>query len=263
MASRANHAVLLGSALLCAAALACANIPLVGATERQSQAQTPTSGETSGFPTASDARLAGDAKQTRFILDLDKAIAFRAFALADPYRVVVDIPQVNFALAAGSGNAGRGTDQGVPLRSGDARRLADRVDLTGPAKVSKSYVLDAANGQPPRLVLEFEEVDRTTFVQSLAAENRPQLRPAIADANDAVIPATVPAEPPKELPKELSKELSKPAVVDSRPLIIIDPGMAESITAPRPVAKVKRIWCWHLAWRCATASRRAASTAWS
>ena len=49
-------------------------------------------------------------------------------------------------------------------------------DLTGPARIAKSYVLDAANGQPPRLVLELEEVDRTTFVQSLAAESRPELR---------------------------------------------------------------------------------------
>ena len=220
MVSRANHLVLLGYALLCAAALACANATLVSATERPPQTQTPTSGATSGFPTASDARLAGDAKQTRFILDLDQSITFRAFALADPYRVVVDIPQVNFALAAGTGNAGRGLIRA--FRYGLVMPGGSRIvfDLTGPAKVSKSYVLDAANGQPPRLVLEFEEVDRTTFVQSLAAENRPQLRPAIADANDAVVPATAPAEPPKDLPKELSKL----AVVDSRPLIIIDPG---------------------------------------
>jgi N-acetylmuramoyl-L-alanine amidase len=216
LVSRANHVVLLGYALLCAAALACANATLVSATERPPQTQTPTSGATSGFPTASDARLAGDAKQTRFILDLDQSITFRAFALADPYRVVVDIPQVNFALAAGTGNAGRGLIKA--FRYGLVMPGGSRIvfDLTGPAKVAKSYVLDAANGQPPRLVLEFEEVDRTTFVQSLAAENRPQLRPAIADANDAVVPATVPAEPPKELPK--------PTVVDSRPLIIIDPG---------------------------------------
>jgi N-acetylmuramoyl-L-alanine amidase len=192
--------------------LACANATLVSATERPPQAQPPTSAATSGFPTASDARLAGDAKQTRFILDLDQSITFRAFALADPYRVVVDIPQVNFALAAGTGNAGRGLIKA--FRYGLVMPGGSRIvfDLTGPAKVAKSYVLDAANGQPPRLVLEFEEVDRTTFVQSLAAENRPQLRPAIADANDAVVLATVPAEP------------SKPAAVDSRPLIIIDPG---------------------------------------
>ncbi|MDE2473056.1 MAG: N-acetylmuramoyl-L-alanine amidase, partial [Bradyrhizobium sp.] len=207
MTSRANHRVLLGAGLLCAAALACANISLAGA-EEQSQPAVATS----GFPTASDARLAGDTKQTRFILDLDKAIPFHAFALADPYRVVVDIPQVNFTLPAGTGSAGRGLIKA--FRYGLVMPGGSRIvfDLTGPAKVAKSYMLDAANGQPPRLVLEFEEVDRTTFVQSLATANRPELRPAISDSMDAVAPATIPAEP------------TKPAVADPRPLIVIDPG---------------------------------------
>ncbi|MFX4813590.1 AMIN domain-containing protein, partial [Acinetobacter baumannii] len=62
----------------------------------------------SSYPIASDARLAGDAKQTRFVLDLDKPITHRAFVLADPYRVVIDIPQVSFQLPAGVGTAGRG-----------------------------------------------------------------------------------------------------------------------------------------------------------
>jgi N-acetylmuramoyl-L-alanine amidase len=221
LTSRAIHRILLASALLCAAALVCVDVTLVGATEGQSApAQNLPAAATSGFPTASDARLAGDGKQTRFILDLDRSITFRAFALADPYRVVVDIPQVNFALPAGAGSAGRGLIKA--FRYGLVMPGGSRIvfDLTGPAKVAKSYVLDAANGQPPRLVLEFEGVDRTTFVQSLAGENRPELRPAIADANDAVAPATVSAEPAKEP----SGEPAKPAVVDPRPVIIIDPG---------------------------------------
>jgi N-acetylmuramoyl-L-alanine amidase len=208
LTSRANHRVLLGCGLLCTAALAYANISLVGATEGQSQPAVATS----GFPIASDARLAGDAKQTRFILDLDKTIPFHAFALADPYRVVVDIPQVNFTLPVGTGSAGRGLIKA--FRYGLVMPGGSRIvfDLTGPAKVAKSYVLDAANGQPPRLVLEFEEVDRTTFVQSLAAANRPELKPAISDSADAAAPSTVPAEP------------AKPAMADPRPLIVIDPG---------------------------------------
>ena len=138
------------------------------------------------FPIASDARLAGDAKQTRFVLDLDKPIQFRAFALADPYRVVVDIPQVNFQLPPAAGAAGRGLVKA--FRYGLVMPGGSRIvfDLTGPAKIANSYVLEAANGQPPRLVLELEEVDRTTFVQSLAPESRPELRPAIAEANAAV-----------------------------------------------------------------------------
>ena len=165
------------------------------------------------FPVASDARLAGDSQHTRFILDLDKTIPFRAFALADPYRVVVDIPQVSFQLAAGVGATGRGLVKA--FRYGLVMPGGSRIvfDLTGPARIANSYVLDAGNGQPTRLVLEFEEVDRTTFVQSLAAENRPELRPAIADAAAS---AAAPVE---------AAALPKPAAPpDGRPVIVIDAG---------------------------------------
>ena len=190
MANRANHHVLLGCGLLCAAALSVRQTIVPSAAEGPLPgAETPSPAAASNFPIASDARLAGDARQTRFILDLDKPIQFRAFALADPYRVVVDIPQVSFKLAAGTGNAGRGLIKA--FRYGLVMPGGSRIvfDLTGPAKIANSYVLEAANGQPPRLVLELEEVDRTAFVQSLAPENRPELRPAIAEANAAVVPA--------------------------------------------------------------------------
>ena len=171
----------------------------------------------SNFPIASDARLAGDAKQTRFVLDLDKPIQFRAFALADPYRVVLDLPQVSFKLGAGTGVAGRGLVKA--FRYGLVMPGGSRIvfDLTGPAKIAKSYVLEAANGQPPRLVLEFEEVDRTAFVQLLAPENRPELRPAIADANAGAANAGV-AQPDASI---VTASTQPP---DKRPVIVIDPG---------------------------------------
>jgi N-acetylmuramoyl-L-alanine amidase len=227
LSSRANHFILLGCGLLCAAALLC--VPMIGPTAAQApsnqapsnqgpayqapatQAAVP-SPASANFPIVSDARLAGDAKQTRFILDLDRPVQFRAFALADPYRVVVDLPQINFKLPAGAGGTGRGLVKA--FRYGVVMPGGSRIvfDLTGPARIAKSYVLEAANGQPPRLVLEFEEVDRTAFVQSLAPENRPELRPAIAEANAAVARqdetgATKSAGPP-----------------DKRPVVVIDPG---------------------------------------
>jgi N-acetylmuramoyl-L-alanine amidase len=193
---------------VCAAALLCSDATAVGAAEGQSSNPIAAS----NFPIASDARLAGDAKQTRFVLDLDKTIKFRAFALADPYRVVVDISQVSFQLAAGTGTAGRGLIKA--FRYGLVMPGGSRIvfDLTGPARIANSYVLDAANGQPPRLVLELEQVDRTTFVQSLAAEGRPELRPAIADAKDTAAAAEAAARP------------ATPASGDLRPVVVIDPG---------------------------------------
>lgn len=207
MANRANRGVLLGGALLCAAALLWHGATGAGAAEPES----PSPVAASNFPVASDVRLAGDGKQTRFVLDLDQKIQVRAFALADPYRVVMDIPQVNFRLPAGTGTVGRGLIK--VFRYGLVVPGGSRIvfDLTGPAKITSSHVLDAANGQPPRLVLELEEVDRTTFVQSLAAESRPELRPGIADAKGAVTP-------------EKPAALAVAAPPDSRPVIVIDPG---------------------------------------
>jgi N-acetylmuramoyl-L-alanine amidase len=206
LAIRTKHRVLPLVALLCVAALLCAGSTVAGPA-------IPSAVAASDFPVASDVRLAGDAKQTRFILDLDKTIQFRAFTLADPYRAVVDLPQVDFHLPNGAGTNGRGLVKA--FRYGLVMPGGSRIvfDLTGPARISSSYVLDAANGQPPRLVLEFEEVDRAGFAQSMAADSRPELKPAIADAAQiAAGETTVPTAPGPAAP------------ADPRPVIVIDPG---------------------------------------
>lgn len=198
MASRAIQHVLAGSALLCAAASLC----LAGTAASLAQSA-PAPAVVASFPVASDARLAGDAQQTRFILDLDKPVQHRAFIKTDPDQVVIDIPQVAFRLPAGVGATGRGLVKG--FRYGLVMPGGSRIvmDLAGPAKIANSYVLDAANGQPPRLVLELVETDR-------ASMDRLPLRSAVAEASAAVAqPATGPAA-------------AKPA--DSRPVVVIDAG---------------------------------------
>jgi N-acetylmuramoyl-L-alanine amidase len=213
VATRANRRILLGCALLCGAALMGSGFTLVNAAEEQAPIVA------SDFPVASDARLAGDTKQTRFVLDLDKAVQFRAFALADPYRLVVDIPQVNFRLPAGTGTTGRGLVKAFRyglVMPGDSRIV---FDLTGPAKITSSSMLEAANGQPPRLVLELEETEAASFAQALAEPNKLELKPAVSDQQTAAIsqPQTIPAEKPA--PTE------RPALpADRRPVVVIDPG---------------------------------------
>ena len=206
MASRANQPLLLGCAVVCAAAFACSGIAPIRAAEDPAPVTVPSA------PIASDARLAGDAKLTRFVLDLDKPIQFRAFALDDPYRVVVDTPQVSFRLPPGIGATGRGLVKA--FRYGMVMPGGSRIvfDLAGPARIANSTMLEAANGQPPRLVLELEEVDRATFVEALRAEVRPQTKPAPSES-------TVPVGAPQTVPA------AKPAApADTRPVVVIDPG---------------------------------------
>ncbi len=212
MAARANYLVLSGFALLCAAAC----LLLFAGKAAAVESQPPKPATSARFPVASGARLAGDDKQTRFILDLDQPVSVRAFPLADPYRVVVDIPQVTFQLSPGIGTEGRGLIKafryGLVMPGGS--RIV--IDLTAPARISNTSVLPAANGQPPRLVLELEQVDRTTFVQSLAPESRPELRSAIE------APLAVSAAPAKL--DDAAVPSSQPSPADARPVVVIDPG---------------------------------------
>jgi N-acetylmuramoyl-L-alanine amidase len=205
LASQANHLQRIGAALISAVALFlwCPNTVLAAN-------ESPTA-LVAAFPIATDLRIAGDETQTRFILDLDRKIPVRAFVLADPYRVVVDLPQVNFHLEPGTSAAARGLIKA--FRYGLVMPGGSRIvfDLTGPAKVKSAVALDPANGQPARLVIELEAVDRTAFVQSLAAESRPELRPAIETAAVAVATRVVATAAPGP-------------TLDTRPVIVIDPG---------------------------------------
>src|SRR5262245_16608346 len=163
-------------------------------------APAPASGKASDFPIASDVRLAGDDAQTRFVVDFSQKIDFRAFALADPYRVVIDLPQVTFQFPAKAGEGGRGLVKafrfGLIMQGGS--RLV--IDLARPARVEKAFTVDAANGQPHRLVLDLVATDRDAFLRTVALENR----------------ASEPRRPgPAPDPKDGS---------DPRPMIVIDPG---------------------------------------
>src|SRR5262245_22310436 len=119
--------------------MAIAGIALGDTPERIASAKPGASPE---FPTATDIRLGGDDSQTRFVVDLSRKVEMRAFTLADPYRVVVDLPQVTFKLPARLGEKGRGLVKafryGLVMQGGS--RLV--LDLSGPARIEKSFLLD-------------------------------------------------------------------------------------------------------------------------
>jgi N-acetylmuramoyl-L-alanine amidase len=154
-----------------------------------------------GFPVASDARLGGDGSRTRFILDLSKGVQPTAFTLADPYRVVVDLPQITFRVPAGTGETGRGLVK--VFRFGLVMQGGSRIvlDTMGPVRVDRAFVLDPVDSQPARLVLDLVATDRDSFLRNLALEKRP--------ANHGT----------------KTPERDTAAKVDlAQPLIVLDPG---------------------------------------
>jgi N-acetylmuramoyl-L-alanine amidase len=140
------------------------------------------------YPIASDTRLGGDDQLTRFVMDFSRKVEVRAFTLADPYRVVIDLPQVTFKLPPRTGEQGRGLVKA--FRFGLVMPGGSRIvlDLSKPVRVDKAFVLDAAEGQPARLVLDLAATDRDSFLRTLALEHKP---PRAAESrNDRSEPAT-------------------------------------------------------------------------
>ena len=143
-------------------------------------------------------------------MDFTRKIDVRAFTLADPYRVVVDIPEVTFQLPAKTGESGRGLIKA--FRYGLVMQGGSRIvfDLTKPARVEKAFVVDAADGAPARLVLDLVATDRESFLRRSAVEataglpgcrGRRAVRPRtpISVRSSSSIPATVASIPaPKD-----------------------------------------------------------------
>jgi N-acetylmuramoyl-L-alanine amidase len=154
------------------------------------------------FPVATDVRLGGDARQTRFVIDLSQRVAINAFALADPYRIVIDLPQVAFQIPHKAGSQGRGLVKS--FRYGLVMAGGSRIvlDLAAPARIEKAFSLDAAEGQPARIVLELAASDRESFLRAIALDNR-VARADSTRRHDPVVPA----------PEG-----------DQRPVVVVDPG---------------------------------------
>jgi N-acetylmuramoyl-L-alanine amidase len=74
------------------------------------------------------------------------------------------------------------------------------IDLARPARIDKAFVLDAANEQPARLVLDLAATDRETFMRAIALENR--------------VPET----------RKTERQTDGKPGADPRPLVVIDPG---------------------------------------
>ncbi|MBO0718707.1 MAG: N-acetylmuramoyl-L-alanine amidase, partial [Rhizobiales bacterium] len=152
------------------------------------------------FPVATDARVGGDETQTRLVVDLSRKVDLHAFTLADPYRVVVDIPQVTFRLPPNAGETGRGLIRA--FRFGLVMPGGSRIvlDVAKPVRIDKAFVVDPTDGAPARLVLDLVATDRDSFLRKIALDQR------FAHA---------------QAPSPRDQQSSSG---DDRPLIVLDPG---------------------------------------
>lgn len=151
---------------------------------------------------------------TRVVLDLSDEIEWRLFVLDDPYRVVIDLMGVEWALR-GQPDPPRGLVQ--DLRFGRFKQGIGRLvlDATRPAVAHRVFMLPPQAGQDHRLVIDLRPADAAEFAEVKAATasaipTPPEAVPEATKVSAAVLPPGVPPVPPP-----------RPG---GRDVVVIDPG---------------------------------------
>lgn len=155
----------------------------------------------------SDVRVGLHGARTRVVLDLNQAVEFSIFTLPAPYRVVINLPEVNWALAAQNLPENKGLIGGLRfgLFSPGTSRMV--IDAKGPVEVQKAFLLKPIEGNRYRLVLDLVSTSQTVFLETLAH------RKAQAKASQ---PARVQAV-------AMPMPMRKPDL-GGKKIIVIDPG---------------------------------------
>lgn len=154
-----------------------------------------------------DIRIGVHPGATRFVVELNDNVEPRVFGLPDPYRVVIDLPEVDFDLP--EERIGDGAGLISKLRYGLFRPGTSRfvLDLETPSKVIKQFVLKPSGGKPWRLVLDLAPTTRADFVAAM--------RPRAEDNPNPVTRVPVPSTP---------RQNAKPVVVVDAGHGGVDPG---------------------------------------
>ena len=155
-----------------------------------------------------DVRAGIGADNARFALHLDRRVAFRMFTLAEPYRVVVDLPEVGWRLPAKPLPRKQGVFSSLRyglFQPGNSRIVFEFVQ---PVRISDAYVTPGNGSAAYELVIETARTSHSNFLASVAKPPREiaglRSRDAVAQPKQAAKQAA-PSEPTKSRLEALAR----------------------------------------------------------
>src|SRR5215469_6160650 len=115
------------------------------------------------LPIVMSARIGEHDDRTRLVIELSDPVNLRAFALASPDRVVIDMPEVSWRLGAPPRPSGFGPVKSYrygQFRAGNSRMV---IDLNSPVSVADPLVLPPSAGFGYRVVIDLFPTTRPKF----------------------------------------------------------------------------------------------------
>lgn len=159
-------------------------------------------------PEVTAARIGEAPERTRFVMEMSGDLSYRVFTLPDPFRVVIDLPEVAWRLP-GEGPQASGLITG--LRFGLFTPGTSRVvlDVSRPVLLQQVFVIPPTGAMPWRLVVDIEPASREQY---------------FATADSATGEAALSDEPLRPLGEAPLPPLPPAKPADERPVVVIDPG---------------------------------------
>lgn len=115
------------------------------------------------LPIVMSARIGEHEDRTRLVIELSDPVNLRAFVLANPDRVVIDMPEVSWRLGAPPRPSGFGAIKSYrygTFRVGNSRMV---IDLNQPVTVGDTLVLPPSAGFGYRVVIDLFPSNRAKF----------------------------------------------------------------------------------------------------
>jgi N-acetylmuramoyl-L-alanine amidase len=116
------------------------------------------------------ARIVGDDARTRIVIDFDREPRFSVHYIANPARIVVDLPATAFGFPAKDLQA-RGLFKDIRYGTMDEESARIVLTATRPVKLALARVQADDGGRSHRLVLDAEMIDKKQFAELVRTQS--------------------------------------------------------------------------------------------
>ncbi|MBS0235202.1 MAG: N-acetylmuramoyl-L-alanine amidase [Proteobacteria bacterium] len=154
---------------------------------------------------ALETHLTVTGRSTIFELTMSEGVTAQVFTLANPYRVVIDLPDLAFRLDPAAGQKGAGLVSAFRYGLFAAHKSRIVIDTRGPVKIHSANMLRLKGSSAVKLAIQLMPTDSASFGAGTGAGTR-----------EAAFEPDADNEPPGNAEEEHKTH--------ARPVVVIDPG---------------------------------------